>query len=139
MTEQQHQAILDSIGAVRADVATMAVTIKERFDGVDQRFDGVDKRLDGVEGRLGKVEGRLDGVEGRLGKVEGRLDGVEGRLGKVEGRLGKVEGRLGSLEETVVKNHDHLIVHIDRVYDELSSRLTDLESARATPRTGRRV
>jgi predicted nuclease with TOPRIM domain len=118
MTEQQHQAILDSIGAVRTDVATMAVTIKERFDGVDKRFDGVDKRLDGVDKRL---------------------DGVEGRLGKVEGRLGKVEGRLGSLEETVVKNHDHIIVYIDRVFGELSGRITDLETARATPRARRRV
>lgn len=111
MTKQQHQEILDSIGVVRTDLVTMAVTIKERFDGVD----------------------------GRLDKVEGRLDGVEGRLDKVEVKLGKVEGKLGSLEKTVAKNHVHLISHIDRVYDELSGRRSDVETARATPRARRRV
>jgi predicted nuclease with TOPRIM domain len=125
MTKQQHQEILDSIGVVRTDLVTMAVTIKERFDGVD--------------GRLDKVEGRLDGVEGRLDKVEVKLGKVGGRLDKVEVKLGKVEGKLGSLEKTVAKNHVHLISHIDRVYDELSGRRSDVETARATPRARRRV
>ena len=109
MTKHQYQEILDSIGAVRCDVATVAAVTQERFDKIDGRFTGVEARLDKIDDRLDKVDVRLD----------------------------KVEGQLGQLDRKVDKYHVEVIAHIDRVHQQLSGRIGDLEQAWANPPASR--
>jgi hypothetical protein len=113
MTKQQHREVIDSIAAVRGDVATMAVNVKNRFDGID----------------------------GHLERVDGRLDTIDGRLDAFDGQFTAVKGRLAGLEKKIDAGHDTIIAHIDRVYVELSGRLGDVEQPRTAKaaRAGRRT
>ncbi|MGW4771674.1 hypothetical protein ACWEO2_26995 [Nocardia sp. NPDC004278] len=71
---RNHDAVIEEIGSLRAE-------INDRFSGVDDRFSAVDDRLSGVDGRLSAIDGRLSVMDDRFSDVGSKLDRILAALG----------------------------------------------------------
>jgi chromosome segregation ATPase len=102
----QFKVFGESLGDVKAEVASFKVEVRAGFERVDQRFERIDQRFERVDQRFERIDQRFDRLEMRADGTDGDLRFLRAAVTDHSGELRELRAGQARIEAALDKKVD---------------------------------